>query len=186
MKFSNEATANVKQQYGGYVSDITRTWPIDGKFTPAQRDLYSAVLNAQRKCVKACTESAGITLDQVHHLAAAELEKELQLIGFDTGYGKMDVLFPHHVGHYVGLDVHDCGKFGRAIRLEEGMCVTIEPGVYVPDDSRFPEHFRNMAIRIEDDVAVGKEHPYVLNTEAVKEVCSQSLLKKETALTLHT
>jgi intermediate cleaving peptidase 55 len=82
----------------------------------------------------------------------------------------MGTLFPHHVGHYVGLDVHDVPGYPRSVPLKAGHCVTIEPGVYVPDDERFPKHFRGLAVRIEDSVCVDEEAPLVLTPEAVKEV----------------
>jgi intermediate cleaving peptidase 55 len=103
----------------------------------------------------------------------------------------MRILFPHHLGHYIGLDVHDSPGYPRNVNLKAGQCITIEPyvlldsmsasgkanlyrsGIYVPDDARWPERFRGMGIRIEDSVCVGDDHPIVLSTEAVKEVCCQ-------------
>lgn len=100
----------------------------------------------------------------------------------------MGILFPHHLGHYVGLDVHDCPGYSRSYSLKAGQCITVEPyvsiqfpfldsccvngpsGVYVPDSDRWPERFRGIGIRIEDSVCVGDESPIVLTTEAVKEV----------------
>lgn len=101
----------------------------------------------------------------------------------------MTTLFPHHLGHYIGLDVHDCPGYSRSHDLKAGQCITIEPyantltpgnleratnvfprGIYVPDDSRWPEKFRGIGIRIEDSVCVGDDHPIVLTPEAVKEV----------------
>ncbi|KXX73754.1 Intermediate cleaving peptidase 55, partial [Madurella mycetomatis] len=166
-------------EYGFYVTDITRTWPVGGKFDPAQRDLYAAVLRVQRMCVSLCRASAGLSLDEIHRAAEAALAKELAALGFDGGLvagGKgsyndvMGTLFPHHVGHYVGLDVHDVPGYGRGVPLRTGHCVTIEPGLYVPDDERFPAHFRGMAVRIEDSVCVDDDGPIILTTEAVKEV----------------
>ncbi|KAK0742402.1 peptidase M24, structural domain-containing protein [Apiosordaria backusii] len=170
-------------EYGYYVTDITRTWPVDGKFSPAQKDLYNAVLTVQRQCVALCRENAGVSLDEIHRAAENGLREQLALIGFEGltagtkrwgqtvgGEDLMDVLFPHHVGHYVGLDVHDVPGYGRSVPLKKGHCVTVEPGVYVPDDERFPKHFRGLAVRVEDSVAVDEEGPIVLTTEAVKEV----------------
>ncbi|KAF8243061.1 prolidase-like protein [Wilcoxina mikolae CBS 423.85] len=158
-------------QYGGYVTDITRTWPVNGKFTDAQRDLYSAVLNVQRNCVKLCRESAGVSLDDIHRVSEDCLRSELTLLGFDLSDGALsNILYPHHVGHYVGVDLHDCGSYGRVRKLQSGQIVTIEPGVYIPNDPRWPKHFRNMGIRIEDSVYVGEDHPIVLSVEAVKEI----------------
>ena len=104
----------------------------------------------------------------------------------------MGILFPHHLGHYVGLDVHDCPGYSRGYNLKAGQCITVEPyvmtqatfsfvlvfklippsGIYVPDSDRWPEKFRGIGIRIEDSVCVGDDSPIVLTTEAVKEVRS--------------
>ncbi|KAI0813082.1 peptidase M24, structural domain-containing protein [Xylaria sp. FL0064] len=157
-------------EYGTYITDITRTWPVSGKFSPAQRDLYTAVLRTQRSSVSLCRASTNLTLDQLHGITERSLRQELAQLGFDLGGNAMDVLFPHHVGHYIGLDVHDVPGYPRNVALKEGHCITIEPGVYVPDDERFPRHFRGMAVRIEDSIAVGDDSPLILTTEAVKEV----------------
>lgn len=157
-------------EYGTYITDITRTWPVSGKFSPAQRDLYNAVLKAQRSSVSLCRASANLTLDQLHSITERSLREELTQLGFNLSGNAMDTLFPHHVGHYIGLDVHDVPGYPRSEVLKEGHCITIEPGVYVPDDERFPKHFRGLGVRIEDSVAVGDDNPLILTTEAVKEV----------------
>jgi len=94
-------------------------------------------------------------------------------------------LYPHHLGHHIGLEVHDCAGISRVDKLKAGMCVTIEPyvncvslsvvltsysGIYVPDDERWPSHFRGMGVRIEDSICVRESDPYILTTEAAKEV----------------
>lgn len=79
-------------QFGGYITDITRTWPVGGVFSDAQRDLYTAVLDAQRICVGLCTESKGMTLDSVHEVAERELKKNLEGIGFDLS-GNVSIPF---------------------------------------------------------------------------------------------
>ncbi len=157
-------------EYGGYITDITRSWPINGRFSAAQKDLYEVVLNAQRSSVSLCREDSGLSLDNVHSHTEKALREGLKDIGFDVEGREMDILFPHHVGHYIGLDVHDCPGYSRHVPLKAGMCVTVEPGIYVPDDSRFPSHFRNMGIRIEDSIAVEDTTPHILTTEAPKEV----------------
>lgn len=165
-------------EYGGYISDVTRVWPVSGRFSPAQRDLYEAVLRVQRTGVALCREGAGMTLDQIHRITERGLKEQLDSLGFDTGGNAMNVLFPHHVGHYVGLDVHDVPGYARDVKLKAGHCVTVEPGVYVPDDERWPEHFRGLAVRIEDSVCVDDESPLVLTTEAVKEVVDIEALRE--------
>ncbi|PHH85906.1 hypothetical protein CDD83_11005 [Cordyceps sp. RAO-2017] len=157
-------------EHGTYVSDISRTWPASGRFTAAQRDLYEAVLAVQRAGVALCRASAALSLDDIHAATARALLAGLRDLGFDLSPAGLHQLFPHHVGHYVGLDVHDCPDHSRRETLRSGHCVTIEPGVYVPDDDRWPRHFRGMGIRIEDSVCVDDDSPFILSTEAVKEV----------------
>lgn len=72
-----------EQEYGGYIADITRTWPVNGKFTGPQRDLYTAVLNVHRTCVALCREDANLSLDRLHGIAEKGLKEQLQQIGFD-------------------------------------------------------------------------------------------------------
>ncbi|KAH7564464.1 hypothetical protein BM1_01511 [Bipolaris maydis] len=164
-------------QYGGYVTDITRTWPVSGKFSPAQKDLYNLLLAVQRTCVSLCRSSSNFTLDQLHHTATNALAAGLKDLGLDMKPNSIQTLFPHHVGHYVGLDVHDSPGLSRDRKLETGMCVTVEPGIYVPDDERWPSWARGIGMRIEDSVCVDEEGPYVLTTEAVKEVVDIEALK---------
>ncbi|GAB7338134.1 hypothetical protein MBLNU457_4489t1 [Dothideomycetes sp. NU457] len=164
-------------EYGGYITDITRTWPANGKFTDPQRDLYQMILKAQRSCVSLCREDANMTLDALHRVAEEGLRDGLKGLGFDLSGNAMETLFPHHVGHYIGMDVHDAPGHPRTDRLKTNQCITIEPGIYVPDEDRFPKHFRNMAIRIEDSVCIAEEHPFVLTTEAVKEVVDIEALR---------
>lgn len=82
----------------------------------------------------------------------------------------VEKLFPHHLSHYLGLDVHDCIGYSRKTVLRDGHCVTVEPGIYVPDEERWPKHFRGMGVRIEDSIAVHEDACTVLTREAVKEI----------------
>ncbi|ETI27739.1 hypothetical protein G647_00188 [Cladophialophora carrionii CBS 160.54] len=164
-------------KYGGYIADITRTWPVGGKFGAAQKDLYQAVLTVQRTLISLCRGSANMSLDRLHNIAEEYLSKELKQIGFDMSSKAIEKLFPHHLGHYIGMDVHDTVGYSRKVTLQEGHCITVEPGIYVPDDERWPKHFRNMGVRIEDSVSVQEDSPYVLTTEAVKEVVDIEALR---------
>ncbi|KAJ9640374.1 aminopeptidase [Coniosporium tulheliwenetii] len=157
-------------EYGGYIADITRTWPVNGKFSDAQRDLYEAILRVQRTCVSLCREDADMTLDKLHKVAENGLKDGLKQLGFNMSGDALVTLFPHHLGHYIGLDVHDSPGYPRKTPLKTGHCITIEPGIYVPNDNRWPSHFRGMGIRIEDSVCIQPENPLVFTTEAVKEV----------------
>ncbi|KAI9835625.1 MAG: hypothetical protein M1837_003698 [Sclerophora amabilis] len=157
-------------EYGGYITDITRCWPLSGKFSPAQKELYETILGVQRSCISLCRQDANVSLDKLHTITENGLKDGLKQIGFDMSGKALETLFPHHVGHYIGLEIHDTGAFSRKESLRSGQCVTVEPGVYVPDDDRWPKHFRGLGIRIEDSVCVQEENPLVLTTEAVKEV----------------
>ncbi|KAK4580040.1 aminopeptidase [Recurvomyces mirabilis] len=157
-------------EYGGYITDITRTWPVNGKFTAAQRDMYDVILKVQKSCISLCRADAEMSLDRLHRVAEDGLKNGLRDLGFDTSGDALQVLFPHHVGHFIGLDVHDAPGYPRTDCLKENQCITIEPGIYVPNHDRWPEHFRGLGIRIEDSVRIGKEKVEVFTSSAVKDV----------------
>lgn len=166
--------------YGGYITDITRCWPVNGKWTDAQRDLYNMVLDVQTNVVNMCSEQANMSLDKLHTATEKLLTQGLKDLGFNLSrYDGLSKLFPHHVGHYIGLDVHDAPGFPRITPLKAGHCITIEPGIYVPDDTRWPEAFRGLAVRIEDSVIIGEEEPEILTTEAVKTVHEIEALRQQ-------
>ncbi|KAL8817856.1 MAG: hypothetical protein Q9223_003396 [Gallowayella weberi] len=169
-QISNPGPNTILQQFGNYITDITRVWPVSGTFTPPQKDLYNAVLATQRTCIALCRADAANSLDTIHQIAEKTLRDHLKGLGFDMGGDALETLFPHHLGHYIGLDIHDTPGQSRKAPLEVGQCVAIEPGIYVPDANRWPAAYRGIAIRIEDSVCVQDEHPLVLTTEAVKEV----------------
>ncbi|CAJ0756726.1 16020_t:CDS:10 [Entrophospora sp. SA101] len=146
-------------EYYGYASDITRTWPVNGRFTQPQKELYEAVL-------KLCTEEQNISLNGIHEYSVKMMKEELSPLGFDLVEGDVDrVLYPHHVGHYLGLDVHDTHDIDRSKILRKGM-----PGIYVPRNKAYPEQYHGMGIRIEDNVLVGESDPIVLSSSAPKEI----------------
>ena len=174
----------------GYASDITRAFPsnADGLFSEPQRDLYTAVLNVLKACTALATESQHYTLADLHRRSVDFLRQELQQIGFTLSGGSLErILYPHYIGHWLGIDLHDCASVERTTKLEEGVVVTVEPGVYVPYDDAFPKHFQGIGIRVEDDIAVlGGEQNVVLSAEAPKEVidveaaCQRYLDRKHT------
>jgi len=158
-------------EYNGYASDITRTYPASGTFSDPQRELYSAVLSAQKDLIALCTASAGYSLQELHRESCVLLKKELNSIGFNIHKGDLErILYPHYLGHPVGIDLHETSFIDRAAPLQEGMIITIEPGVYVPPNANFPKQFHDIGIRIEDEVLIGEEDPVVLSTSAPKEV----------------
>ena len=146
-------------QVDGYCSDISRCWPVGSRFTLPQRELYQAVLNVQKACIKMCNALESKSLNDIHVESEKLLAQELDLLNipFDSR------LYPHSIGHYLGLDLHDCNKIGQNIPLQEGMAVTIEPGLYIPDEPLFGR-YRGIGIRIEDDIVVGNNNPLILSS----------------------
>ncbi|KAH3686269.1 hypothetical protein WICPIJ_002766 [Wickerhamomyces pijperi] len=156
---------------GGYCADISRTWPITGRFSDAQRDLYQAVLNVQHQCIKKCSVNQDLSLQDIHDLSVTFFKRELSNIGMGNLTTRdVTTLYPHYIGHNLGLDVHDTPNYSRFAKLRAGQVITIEPGLYVPDDLKYPAWFRNIGIRIEDNIAVGEETYTNLTVEAAKEI----------------
>lgn len=150
-------------EYGYYAADITRTFPVSGRFSPAQRDLYEVVLEAQRASIEATRP--GATLDDVHAASVRVLTEGMVRLGL-LGEPVSEAIekqtykryYMHRTSHWLGMDVHDVGPYfdhGKARPLGAGQVLTIEPGLYVrADDSDAPAQFRGIGIRIEDDVLV--------------------------------
>lgn len=161
-------------EHGWYTADITRTWPIGGRFSPAQRDVYTHVLRAQRAAIEQAR--AGRPVTDIHDAAVRALTEGMVDLGLLTG--DVDNLiedesfkryFMHGTSHWLGLDVHDVGVYarsGHARVLAPGIVLTVEPGLYVPaHDERAPAHLRGIGVRIEDDVLVTDGEPEILTSE---------------------
>jgi Xaa-Pro aminopeptidase len=164
-------------EYDGYASDITRTFPINGKFSSEQRDLYEVVLAAQAAAFEqAC---AGKQWQDMHDAAVRvategmislgilehSLEEELETKGYKQFY-------VHNTGHWLGLDVHDVGEYqidGQSRELEPGMVMTVEPGIYIhPEENSVAKHWRGVGIRIEDNIAITRDEPRILTDDLVR------------------
>ena len=172
----------------GYASDITRTFPVNGKFSAPQKDLYELVLASQAAAISKVAPNN-------HWNAPHEAALDVLVRGFiDLGLckgshdevlekGSYRQFYMHRTGHWLGLDVHDAGDYkdqqGEWRMLEPGMTLTVEPGCYVRPAENVPEHFWNIGIRIEDDVLVTPEGCEVLTLAAVKSVADiESLMKQ--------
>ncbi len=164
-------------EYKGYASDITRTFPISGKFSPAQREIYDLVLKTQMSCVEMV--KPGTTHDELKQHSIEMLTEGMVEIGLLKGKPeelikeeKYKQFYMHGLGHMLGIDVHDVGiyyhdKQSRA--LEPGVVMTVEPGIYVaPDTTDIPEKFLGIGVRIEDDVLCTSNGPRVLTTKVPK------------------
>ncbi|KIK07614.1 hypothetical protein K443DRAFT_2165 [Laccaria amethystina LaAM-08-1] len=159
-------------EYNGYASDITRTYPSSGIFSEPQKDLYTAVLTAQKQMITLCHEGSSMSLYDLHRESSSLLRRELNQIGFNLGMeGDLErVLYPHFLSHPIGIDLHESTNFDRTSTLKAGNVITVEPGIYVPPTANFPKHYHNLGIRIEDEVLTGKHHPTVLSASAPKEI----------------
>jgi Xaa-Pro aminopeptidase len=171
----------------GYAADLTRTFPINGRFSPAQRDVYEVVLAAQAAAIAAV--KPGNAWNDPHDAAVRVLARgllDLKLLA-----GTLDAVleketykrfYMHRTGHWLGLDVHDAGEYKRAGKwraLAPGMTLTVEPGLYIRPTDDVPAAFHNIGVRIEDDVAVTAEGCEVLTAEAPKAVADVEALMRD-------
>jgi Xaa-Pro aminopeptidase len=153
-----------------YASDITRTFPVSGRFTPAQRAVYDVVLEAQLRAIDQVRP--GNHWNDPHEAAVHAITRGLIDIGLLRGRaarlikeGAYREFFDHRTGHWLGLDVHDVGDYkvgGEWRVLEPGMALTVEPGIYIRPSPKIPREFWNIGVRIEDDVLVTAGAPEVL------------------------
>jgi Xaa-Pro aminopeptidase len=158
-------------EYRGYAADITRTFPVNGRFTREQRALHDLVGEAQAAAL--AQARPGIPYETGHVAAVETLTEGLLRLGLLKGKleknladGNYRRFYRHKTGHWLGLDVHDVGEYrfdGESRLLEPGMVFTIEPGVYIsPDDTTVDAKWRGIGIRTEDDVLVTRDEPQVL------------------------
>ncbi|MDQ7731027.1 Xaa-Pro aminopeptidase [Halomonas sp. SpR8] len=172
-----------------YAGDITRTFPVSGRFSDSQRALYQIVLDAQQRAVSAV--QPGTTLAAIHQgvvydltaglIELGLLEGEVQARIDDESYRRF---YLHSTSHWLGLDVHDVGTY----RLDEqtprplvaGMVLTVEPGLYIPSDDDIPDAYRGIGIRIEDNIVVTNEGHDVLTADVPKQVAEiEALMVKK-------
>jgi Xaa-Pro aminopeptidase len=152
-------------EYASYASDITRTFPVNGKFTGPQKAVYELVLEAQLQCIDQV--KPGRLFNAYHEKAVNVLAQGLIDLGLCKG--SLDSVietkayfqfYMHRAGHWLGLDVHDAGDYrvggstGHWQTLEPGMVLTVEPGLYIRPAENVPEHFHNIGVRIEDDILI--------------------------------
>ena len=166
-------------EYKGYASDITRTFPVNGRFTDAQRDVYNLVLEAQTSCIEML--KPGVTMEEMHQHSVRLLTEGMVRLGLLEGEPEKLIeeetykkFYMHRLGHYLGMDVHDVGQYmidGQYRPVEAGMVMTVEPGLYIaPDANGIPDKYRGIGVRIEDDVLVTPEGHRVLTTKAPKQI----------------
>ncbi len=156
-----------------YASDVTRTFPVGGRFLPAQRAVYEVVLDAQNAAIDKVR--AGNDWNAPHEAAVRAVTQGLVKLGLLKGRPSRLIkdkayleFFNHRTGHWIGLDVHDVGDYrvdGQWRVLEPGMALTVEPGIYIRPSSKVPKEFWNIGVRIEDDVLVTGAAPDVMTAD---------------------
>jgi Xaa-Pro aminopeptidase len=172
---------DVGAEYAHYSADVTRTFPVSGKFSPAQSDIYNAVYAASEAAMQVA--KPGATLGEVHNAALASIKESLLRLGLitDRNSTQYRLFFMHGTSHWLGMNVHDIDVFARGQRkFEPGMIFTIEPGIYVradaldnlpktPENQKFIdavrpafEKYKNIGVRIEDDVLITQEGKRVM------------------------
>jgi Xaa-Pro aminopeptidase len=166
-------------EYQGYASDITRTFPVGGRYSAAQREVYEVVLATQTACVEMV--KPGVTMGELNERARLMLTEGMVRLGLlqgepaklveDESYKRF---YMHMVGHYLGMDVHDVGRYkdGDQDRpLQPGVIITVEPGLYIAEGAEnIPDQYRGIGVRIEDDVLVTPEGHRVLTSKAPKQI----------------
>ena len=170
-------------EFRGYAADITRSWPNNGKFTDAQKEIYQLVLDSQLAAIDECV--VGKPYNAPHEAARRVLAEGLIRLGvinqsldeaLDMESGELKNWYMHNTSHWIGLDVHDVGVYlpdGKPRLLESGMCLTIEPGLYFGawrPDVNCPKKYANLGVRIEDDILITDSGPVVLTEKYPKTI----------------
>ena len=171
---------DVGAEYHGYTADVTRTIPVNGKFSAEQKSIYNIVLEAQTAGIAKC--KPGEDFRAPHKEATAIIQKRLLEIGVIKLPNEVSKYFFHGTSHYLGLDVHDIGIYGK---LKPNSVITVEPGIYIPFGSDCDEKWWGIGIRIEDDVLITETEPEVLSACVPKTIDEiEKLMKQESLFNL--
>lgn len=167
-------------EFEGYAADITRSFPVNGKFGAAQRDIYDLVLSAQAAAIAEI--APGKSWNAAHDAAVRALSQGFIDLGLCAGTlesviesGDYRRFYMHRTGHWLGLDVHDAGEYknnGEWKTLQPGMTLTVEPGCYIRPADNIPQHFWNIGVRIEDDALVTHDGCDIITAAAPKSIAA--------------
>ena len=173
-------------EYLGYAADITRTFPVSGKFSEPQKAIYALVLKAQQKALDFI--SPGVTLKDATRLVVEIITEGLIELGLLSGSLSENLenerwrqFFMHGLGHFIGLDVHDVGNYridGEERPLQPGMVITVEPGIYIAPDADVDAAYQGIGVRIEDDVVITATGIEVLTADVPKSIEDIEALKR--------
>ena len=148
-------------EYHGYTADVTRTIPANGKFTPEQKAIYDLVYKAQEESFKIC--KPGERIRQTTEISNKVIAEGLIALGIIEDASEVKRYFPHGVSHHIGLDVHDRGNYET---FEKDMVLTVEPGIYIPENSPCDPKWWGIAVRIEDDILITEDGYELLSVYA--------------------
>ena len=165
-------------EFYGYTADVTRTIPANGVFSPEQKALYQIVYDSQEAAISA--SQVGNTFRSIYLLSYDIVAKGLLQLGIISEASEAKIYYPHGLSHHIGLDVHDPGNYHD---LEADMVITIEPGIYIPENSPCDPKWWNIGIRIEDDVLITNDGPVNLSAAAPRDWKGiEELMKEKSAL----
>ncbi|MFH6994813.1 aminopeptidase P N-terminal domain-containing protein [Flavobacterium sp. FlaQc-48] len=153
---------DVGSEYHGYSADVTRTIPANGKFTEEQKAIYQLVYEAQEEVFKIC--KPGTSIQDLTQKSKEVIAAGLIKLGIITDPKDVRIYYPHGCSHFLGLDVHDKGNYMGT--LKENMVLTVEPGIYIPANSKCDKKWWNIGVRIEDDIAITKDSYENLSAES--------------------
>jgi len=164
-------------EFAMYAGDITRTFPISGCFSAPQREIYELVLQAQKQAIALLT--VGTTLGEVEQEVIRIITAGLLTLGILQGELNQLIeqkayraFYMHGLGHWLGLDVHDVGNYGENKNrpLQEGMVLTVEPGIYISPEADVPVQYKGIGVRIEDNILITEYGNKILTAAAPKEI----------------
>jgi Xaa-Pro aminopeptidase len=158
---STLTVVDIGAEYHNYTADVTRTIPVNGKFTEEQKIIYNIVLEASKRALKSCKK--GEFFSQPHKNAAGYIKQELHKLRITNDSTDYRKYFNHSTSHYLGLDVHDAGLNGK---LKPGQVITVEPGIYIPAGSDCDPKWWDIGVRIEDDILITEGEPKNLSEKA--------------------
>ncbi|MDH5609478.1 MAG: aminopeptidase P family protein [Cyclobacteriaceae bacterium] len=173
-------------EYHGYTADVTRTIPVNGVFSPEQKQIYDLVYKAQEAAAQLCKE--GVKFSDLYQVTARVINEGLVSLGIYTSMQKADIInpetgrnryYPHGCCHHIGLDVHDKGEYDK---LEKNMVITIEPGIYIPAGSPCDPKWWDIPVRIEDDYLITSEGCELLSVIAPRSSDEIEAVMKETSV----
>lgn len=166
---------DVGSEYHGYSADVTRTVPANGKFTEEQKAIYQLVYEAQEEVFKIC--KVGTPFQDLNKKAREVITTGLIKLGIITDPKDVKIYYPHSCSHFLGLDVHDKGNYMST--LKENMIFTVEPGIYIPANSKCDKKWWNIGVRIEDDILITKNSYENLSAESPRKWQDVEALAKQ-------